>query len=68
MPLPQAEALIFRKSSYSANESACVEVADIPGASAVRDSQNPDSGHLTFSSSEWTALLTTTRRTEAHHA
>ncbi|MEU2945529.1 DUF397 domain-containing protein [Nocardiopsis alba] len=68
MPLPQAEALPFRKSSYSANASDCVEVADIPGTSAIRDSQNPASGHLTFSSSEWTALLTTTRRPEAHHA
>ncbi|MEC3892662.1 DUF397 domain-containing protein [Nocardiopsis alba] len=69
MPLPQAEALPFRKSSYSsAKGQNCVEVADTPGTSAVRDSQNPDSGHLTFSSSEWTALLATTRRTEAHHA
>ncbi|MFB8764512.1 DUF397 domain-containing protein [Nocardiopsis alba] len=69
MSLPQAEALIFRKSSYSgARDQNCVEVADVPGASAVRDSQNPGSGHLTFSSNEWTALLTTTRRTEAHHA
>lgn len=67
MPLPQAEALTFRKSSYS-NPNNCVEVANTPGASAVRDSQNPGSGHLTFSSSEWTALLTTTRHTEAHHA
>ncbi|MFE1103528.1 DUF397 domain-containing protein [Nocardiopsis alba] len=67
MPLPQAETLTFRKSSYS-NPNNCVEVADVPGASAVRDSQNPASGHLTFSSSEWTALLTTTRRAEAHHA
>ncbi|MEU3229757.1 DUF397 domain-containing protein [Nocardiopsis alba] len=69
MPLPQAETLTFRKSSYSgARDQNCVEVADVPGASAIRDSQNPGSGHLTFSSSEWTALLTTTRRTEAHHA
>ncbi|MFB8763919.1 DUF397 domain-containing protein [Nocardiopsis alba] len=67
MPLPQAEALTFRKSSYS-DRNNCVEVADSPGASAIRDSQNPGSGHLTFSSSEWTALLTTARRTEAHHA
>ncbi|AFR06647.1 DUF397 domain-containing protein [Nocardiopsis alba] len=69
MPLPQAEALTFRKSSYSSSHGQnCVEVADVPGASAVRDSQSPGSGHLTFSSSEWTALLTTARRTEAHHA
>ncbi|MFE1103530.1 DUF397 domain-containing protein [Nocardiopsis alba] len=68
MPLPQAETLTFHKSSYSGSAGNCVEVADTPGASAVRDSQNPASGHLTFSSSEWAALLTTARRTEAHHA
>ena len=68
MPLPQAEALTFRKSSYSGSGDNCVEVADTPGTSAIRDSQNPASGHLTFSSNEWTALLTTARRTEAHHA
>ncbi|MEU3233717.1 DUF397 domain-containing protein [Nocardiopsis alba] len=68
MPLPQAETLTFRKSSYSGGGNNCVEVADASGASSVRDSQNPGSGHLTFSSNEWTALLTTARRAEAHHA
>ncbi|MET9795048.1 DUF397 domain-containing protein [Nocardiopsis alba] len=69
MPLPQAEALTFRKSSYSGGQTQdCVEVTDAPGASAIRDSQNPASGHLTFSSNEWAALLSTARRTEAHHA
>ncbi|MEU3139976.1 DUF397 domain-containing protein [Nocardiopsis alba] len=65
MPLPQAEALTFRKSSYSGTGNNCVEVA---GTSTIRDSQNPDSGHLTFSSNEWAALLTTTCSAEAHHA
>lgn len=58
------EALNFRKSSYSGGGNNCVEVADIPGASAVRDTQNRDAGHLLFPGSEWTALLSMAR-TEA---
>ena len=58
MPLPQAEALTFRKSSYSgARDQNCVEVADTPGVSAIRDSQNPEAGHILFPSTEWSALL-----------
>ncbi|MEC3892663.1 DUF397 domain-containing protein [Nocardiopsis alba] len=52
--------LNFRKSSYSGGRTDnCVEVANVPGSSAVRDTQNRESGHLMFSSSEWTALLRT---------
>lgn len=56
-----AHKLIFRKSSYSGRGDNCVEVADAPGLSAVRDTQNLDTGHLSFSSSEWSALLDTIR-------
>ena len=38
----------FHKSSYSANSANCVEVADLPGVSAVRDTQNRAHGHLMF--------------------
>ncbi|MET9712637.1 DUF397 domain-containing protein [Nocardiopsis alba] len=58
------ETLIFRKSSYSGGGNNCVEVADTPGASAVRDSQNPDYGHIMFPGGEWSALLAVAR-TEA---
>ncbi|WP_017622543.1 DUF397 domain-containing protein [Nocardiopsis chromatogenes] len=51
--------LHFRKSSYSVNESACVEIADTPGACAVRDTMNRQQGHLEFPSAEWTAFLRT---------
>jgi hypothetical protein len=51
--------LNFRKSSYSSTNRDCVEVADVPGASAVRDTQHKDLGHLTFPTSEWTAALLT---------
>jgi hypothetical protein len=48
----------WRKSSYSAATSNnCVEVADVPGTTAVRDSQNRDRGHLDFPRDEWSALL-----------
>jgi hypothetical protein len=54
--------LEFRKSSYSANESACVEVADAPGMSAVRDTQNRELGHLEFPAAEWRALTASVRQ------
>ncbi|MDA2805683.1 DUF397 domain-containing protein [Nocardiopsis suaedae] len=51
--------LVFRKSSYSgATTQNCVEVADAPAAAAVRDSQNPERGHLLFPGVEWKAFLT----------
>lgn len=54
--------LLFRKPSYSgARGGNCVEVADAPGIAAVRDTQNREAGHLSFSSSEWGALLDTVR-------
>ncbi|MGI5118788.1 DUF397 domain-containing protein [Marinactinospora thermotolerans] len=54
MNTPEAR---FRKSSYSTQSQNCVEVADLPGAQAVRDSQNPDHGHLTFPAAEMAAFL-----------
>lgn len=47
----------WSKSSYSGDRSNCVEVADVPSGAAVRDSQNPDLGHLWFALTEWTAFL-----------
>ncbi|WP_435111006.1 DUF397 domain-containing protein [Nocardiopsis synnemataformans] len=54
--------LEFRKSSYSANEAACVEVADAPGVSVIRDTQNRDAGILAFPAAEWRALINTARQ------
>ncbi|MFL1430542.1 MULTISPECIES: DUF397 domain-containing protein [unclassified Nocardiopsis] len=53
--------LRFRKSSYS-DRSNCVEVADLPGAAAVRDSQNPSACYLLLPAVEWAALLSGVRR------
>ena len=54
--------LQFRKSSYSgARHENCVEVADLPGAAAVRDSQHPEAGHLIFPAAEGEAFLNTVK-------
>ncbi|WAE71210.1 DUF397 domain-containing protein [Streptomonospora nanhaiensis] len=52
----------FRKSSYSANESACVEVAKTEAGTAVRDTQNRRLGHIEFDAPSWAALLGTIPR------
>lgn len=60
---PGVSHLQFRKSSYSgARTQDCVEIADTPGASAVRDSQHPGAGHLMFSAAEWSAFLDDVKR------
>ncbi|MCY9782459.1 DUF397 domain-containing protein [Nocardiopsis sp. EMB25] len=54
-------ALSWRKSSYSSNTGACVEVADTDSGVHVRDTQNRSLGHLSFPGSDWTVLLTSLR-------
>lgn len=47
----------WRKSSASAGEHECVEVAELPGGGrAVRDSKNPEREPLRFTASEWAAF------------
>lgn len=54
-PVPEVR---FRKSSYSQPTGGnCVEVADLPTGTAVRDSKHPDAGHIAFDTAEWAALL-----------
>ncbi|WP_435107133.1 DUF397 domain-containing protein [Nocardiopsis synnemataformans] len=49
----------YRKASYStAHGQDCVEIGDLPGASAVRDTQHREQGALLFESTEWTRFLT----------
>jgi hypothetical protein len=52
----------FRKSSHSQpNQGECLEVADLPGVHAVRDTRNRRAGALLFVSAEWHALLAALR-------
>jgi hypothetical protein len=48
----------WRKSTYSSDNGACVEVADVLGGMAVRDSKNPNGGELVFPSTQWAAFTT----------
>jgi hypothetical protein len=48
----------FRKSSHSMpTRGDCVEVCDLPGVSAVRDSRHRDGSALHFPAGEWRAAL-----------
>ncbi|GAA0519771.1 DUF397 domain-containing protein [Saccharopolyspora thermophila] len=46
------------KSSYSATQDACVEVAMVPGVVGVRDTKNHNSGTLIFTNTAWANFLT----------
>ena len=47
----------WHTSSYSVNGSQCVEVCETTEGALVRDSVNPELGHLAFPADQWTALL-----------
>jgi Domain of unknown function (DUF397) len=48
----------WRKSSFSADQGECVEVAaNLPGILAVRDSKNPAVPALVVTRGEWSAFL-----------
>lgn len=57
--------LIWRKSSHSMNQGGeCVEVARLPHAIGIRDSKNPDHGHLTITTDDFRALVRRIRQDE----
>jgi Domain of unknown function (DUF397) len=48
---------VWRKSAYSNNGGACVEVArNLPGIVAVRDSKDPHGPALIFTPADWEAF------------
>lgn len=47
---------VWRKSTYSSNEGACVEVAQFDGAQFVRDSKNRRGAVLSFTAAQWAAF------------
>ncbi|MEU1305173.1 DUF397 domain-containing protein [Streptomyces shenzhenensis] len=50
--------MTWRKSSYSGtNGGDCVEVADLGGRVAVRDSKDPGAGRFAVAPGAWTAFL-----------
>ncbi|GLZ04322.1 hypothetical protein Acsp03_17880 [Actinomadura sp. NBRC 104412] len=54
----------WRKSSHTggANDEHCVELAPHEQGIWVRDSKNPDGGHLSFTSAEFGALVSWIKR------
>ncbi len=47
----------WRKSSHSATQTNCVEIARVADVVAVRDSKDPNGPVLVFTPSEWAAFL-----------
>jgi Domain of unknown function (DUF397) len=50
---------LWRKSSFSAHNGNCVEIAPFAGRVAVRDSKNPEGAPVILSSPAWTAFVAT---------
>jgi Domain of unknown function (DUF397) len=64
MTVPQEEQITaaqWRKSSYSGSGNNCVEVAQVAGGCAVRDSKDPHGARLTFSACAWTAFVSSVK-------
>jgi hypothetical protein len=60
---------IWRKSTYSANGSTCVEVArNLPGIVAVRDSKDPEGPRLVFPAAGWRAFADDVKTGQRHFA
>jgi hypothetical protein len=52
----------WHKSSYSGAQSGCVEVAELPEVTAVRDTKNREAGMLAFPWSSWSSFSRSFKR------
>jgi Domain of unknown function (DUF397) len=64
MSVSDVDSLPWFKSSYSASNGACVEVAFVPGVVAVRDSKDPRGPVLRFGTDAWSEFVESVRRGE----
>lgn len=61
MKAPESVSLAWRKSSYSATDNGCVEVAWDVSATLVRDSKDRSVGALAVQQAQWQAFLARVR-------
>jgi hypothetical protein len=54
--------LAWRKSSYSADTAACVEIAETADGIAVRDSKCPDGPMLSYGVASWRVFIADVRK------
>ncbi|MEN3307270.1 MAG: hypothetical protein V7603_3472 [Micromonosporaceae bacterium] len=61
MSVSDVDTLPWFKSSYSAGNGACVEVAFVPGVVAMRDSKDPYGPTLRFGAEAWRDFVASVR-------
>lgn len=59
MTAPEPDRIVWQKSSYSAWNGGCVQVATAPARVLVRDSKDPEGPALTVPTPAWRSFLRT---------